>query len=37
MLGCGFVEFYKEEHCEKAATLNGKNLLGRPIRIDWSD
>ena len=23
--------------CEKAATLNGKNLLGRPIRIDWAE
>jgi nucleolin len=35
--GCGFVEFWKTEACEKAATLNGKTLLGRPIRIDWSD
>jgi nucleolin len=35
--GCGFVEFWKPEACEKAATLNGKTLLGRPIRIDWSD
>merc|ERR1712166_418965 len=35
--GCGFVEFWKTEACEKGATLNGKNLLGRPIRIDWTD
>jgi len=35
--GCGFVEFWNTEACEKAAALNGKTLLGRPIRIDWSD
>jgi len=35
--GCGFVEFWNAEACEKGATLNGKNLLGRPIRIDWTD
>jgi len=35
--GCGYVEFWKTEACEKGATLNGKNLLGRPIRIDWTD
>lgn len=35
--GVGFVEFWNTEACEKAAALNGKNLLGRPIRIDWSD
>ena len=33
----GYVEFWKTEACEKGATLNGKNLLGRPIRIDWTD
>ena len=33
----GFVEFWSSDACEKGATLNGKNLLGRPIRIDWSD
>ncbi len=33
----GYVEFWSTEACEKAATLNGKNLLGRPIRIDWTD
>jgi RNA recognition motif-containing protein len=35
--GVGFVEFWNTDACEKAATLNGKNLLGRPIRIDWTD
>lgn len=35
--GCGFVEFWKAEACDKAATLNGKALLARPIRIDWTD
>lgn len=35
--GCGFVEFWNTEACEKGASLNGKTLLGRPIRIDWSD
>jgi len=35
--GCGYVDFWSTEACEKAATLNGKNLLGRPIRIDWTD
>jgi hypothetical protein len=33
----GYVEFWNTEACDKAATLNGKNLLGRPIRIDWTD
>eukprot|EP00533_Pseudo-nitzschia_delicatissima_P000154 CAMPEP_0116084472 /NCGR_PEP_ID=MMETSP0327-20121206/3819_1 /TAXON_ID=44447 /ORGANISM="Pseudo-nitzschia delicatissima, Strain B596" /LENGTH=342 /DNA_ID=CAMNT_0003575417 /DNA_START=68 /DNA_END=1093 /DNA_ORIENTATION=+ len=31
--GVGFVEFWNTEACERGATLNGKNLLGRPIRI----
>lgn len=35
--GCGYVEFWKTEACEKGATLNGKSLMGRPIRIDWTD
>ena len=33
--GCGYIEFYSEDACTKAASLNGKHLLGRPIRIDW--
>lgn len=35
--GVGFVEFWDEKACERAAALNGKTLLGRPIRIDWTD
>jgi len=35
--GVGFVEFWNTEACEKGAQLNGKNLMGRPIRIDWTD
>lgn len=35
--GCGYVEFWNSEACEKGATLNGKTLMGRPIRIDWTD
>jgi nucleolin len=35
--GVGFVEFWNTQACEKAAALNGKDLLGRPIRIDWTD
>lgn len=35
--GVGFVEFWNVEACAKAATLNGKKLLGRPVRIDWTD
>ncbi|GMI47540.1 hypothetical protein TrCOL_g2144 [Triparma columacea] len=35
--GVGYVEFWNTEACERAAGLNGKNLLGRPIRIDWTD
>ena len=35
--GCGYVDFWNTESCDKAANLNGKNLLGRPIRIDWAE
>ena len=35
--GVGYVDFWNTDACEKAATLNGKNLLGRPIRIDWTE
>jgi nucleolin len=35
--GCGYIDFWSSEACEKAASLNGKNLLGRPIRIDWAE
>ena len=35
--GCGYCDFWNTEACEKAASLNGKSLLGRPIRIDWAE
>ncbi len=35
--GCGYVDFWNTTACEKAATLHGKNLLGRPLRIDWAE
>ncbi len=35
--GVGYVEFWREEDCEKAAKMNGKELLKRPVRIDWTD
>jgi len=34
--GCGFVEFYDEEATVKAVAYNGENILGRPIRVDYS-
>jgi len=33
--GCGFVEFIDSESADKAVLLNGTELLGRQIRIDW--
>lgn len=33
--GCGYIEFWETDAAEKAVLLNGKLLLGRPIRIDW--
>lgn len=35
--GCGYCDFWNTEACEKAASLNGKSLLERPIRIDWAE
>ena len=35
--GCGFVEFADPDSAlDKAAKLNGKDLLGRSIRIDFA-
>jgi len=34
--GCGFVEFSAPEEAEKAFLLDGKELLGRPIKLDWT-
>ena len=33
--GFGFVEFATTAGADKAILLNGKELLGRPIRLDW--
>mmetsp|Transcript_44628 Transcript_44628/g.100773 ORF Transcript_44628/g.100773 Transcript_44628/m.100773 type:complete len:330 (-) Transcript_44628:202-1191(-) len=33
--GVGYVEFWDSDTADKAVLLNGKGLLGRPIRIDW--
>ena len=34
--GCGFVEFYSTEDVDKFATLNGKDVKGRSIRVDFA-
>ncbi len=34
--GCGFVEFSQPEEAEAAMKLDGVELLGRPIRLDWT-
>lgn len=34
--GCGFVEFSNSEEADKAMQLDGQELLGRPIRLDWT-
>ena len=34
--GCGFVEFENSEQADAAIKLNGKELLGRPIKLDWT-
>lgn len=34
--GCGFVELSSTNYCEKIASLDGKMVLGRPIKIDWA-
>lgn len=34
--GCGFVEFEKAEDAENAMKLDGKELLGRNIWLDWT-
>lgn len=35
--GVGFVEFGTSEEADKAILLDGKELLGRNIRLDWTD
>lgn len=34
--GCGFVEFSNSEEADKAMLLDGAELLGRPVRLDWT-
>jgi nucleolin len=34
--GCGFVEFSSPQEAEAAMLLDGEELLGRPIRLDWT-
>jgi nucleolin len=33
--GCGFIEFGSTEEADEAIKLNGVEVLGRPIRLDW--
>ena len=33
--GVGFADFADDENLDRAATLNGKPCMGRPIRMDW--
>ena len=34
--GFGHVEFYDTNAADEAAKLLGKNICGRPIRMDWA-
>jgi nucleolin len=34
--GCGFVEFSNSNSTDKAVALNGSDLMGRPVRVDFS-
>lgn len=34
--GGGFVEFATSEAADKALLLDGKEVLGRNIRLDWT-
>jgi nucleolin len=33
--GCGFLEFPTVADADKAATMHGKELQGRALKIDW--
>ena len=35
--GCGFIEFSTSAEAEAAMLLDGEELLGRPIRLDWTN
>jgi len=34
--GCGFIEFYESWQTDEAVKLNGKEVMGRPMRVDYS-
>jgi RNA recognition motif-containing protein len=36
MQGAGYVEFGSSEEADKAMKQDGKELLGRNIRLDWT-
>jgi RNA recognition motif-containing protein len=35
--GCAYVEFYSSEQADQAILLDGQELLGRKIRLDWTN
>jgi hypothetical protein len=35
--GAGYIEFASTEDADKAMALDGKELLGRNIRLDWTN
>lgn len=35
--GCGYIEFTTTEEADEAFKLDGATLMGRPIRMDWTD
>lgn len=35
-LGCGFVEFAESWSTDEAVKFNGMDVLGRPMRVDYS-
>jgi len=35
--GCGFIEFQTGEEALEAMKKDGMELLGRPIRLDWTN
>lgn len=35
--GCGFVEFSHTDEADRAIKLDGKELLGRPIKLDYTE
>jgi len=34
--GCGFIEFSNSDDADKAMKMDGKELLGRPLILDWT-